>query len=88
MSLTDEEIASLEGSVAGLRLQNDVMTLHDASQVYRRYEERFDNFDEVGAMELLQDDRFVALVEMAIVRGAPLTREEIDAKIPDVAWEY
>jgi hypothetical protein len=64
------------------------MTLKEAYVVINRYKEKFDNFDEVGAMELLQDDRFVAMVERAIARGAPLTREEIDANIPDVAWEY
>lgn len=80
-------VSSFLNPITNQTINSGVHSLDQADEVFRRYEARFRNFEEISIPAIFQDPRFIALVESAITRGRPLSWQEVSAAIPDAPWD-
>lgn len=59
-----------------------------ASEIGKEYSRKFDNLDSLGHVSILFDPRFGNLMQTAITRNRPLTRDEVEAEFGPLAWEW
>jgi len=52
------------------------------------YAGKFDNLDEVAHVSILYRPEFANLMQKAINRNSPLTRQEIEEVFGDPGWEW
>jgi hypothetical protein len=58
-----------------------------AQGVMQRYDAAFGNLDEIALPQLLLDERFISLLEVALARNSAVTPKELEEEFPDAQWE-
>jgi hypothetical protein len=56
--------------------------------VSEAYSEKFDNLDDVTHPSIFFLPAFGELLQKAIDRGSPLTRDEVESQFGDLAWDW
>ena len=61
-------------------------TQNECEAVVSAYAKTFDNLDHVSHLAVMFDSRFADLMRVAIARGLPLTRAEVEQVFGDHGW--
>ena len=64
------------------------MSASEKIALQEAYEAKYqDGLGELATAELMWSDRFWELVSVAIGRGTPITRNELERAFPDASWD-
>jgi hypothetical protein len=63
-------------------------TKQDIELIATEYEARFGDLDEIAHPAIMFDPKFQELMQRALADGKALTREDVDAAFPDLAWDW